>query len=177
MPQLEGIDPAEQVVADRIATALRRLRRRSLPDRLRKEIYTFGSTELTPRQFDALHALSSQPEWHMNEISQQLGVDPSTGSRTLASLIKLKLAQRIEDRVDGRYAVLKITKQGLRHLESTRSKTHSAMQDVIGRIPIERRMLLASLLEEYDETLAAYAEEHDMSDAAPKVRLSPSRER
>lgn len=99
----------------------------------------------------------------MKEISAELRIDPSTGSRTLASLVSLKLVERLESGNDGRYVIIRLTDKGRRHIESIKRKTIATSSAILVDFTEERLLLFADLLEEYADALARYAEKSSLS--------------
>ncbi len=142
-------DAAFAVLGDRVIDATRRFLRYILIQRIKSEIYTVGSQELTLAQVDALEAVTREGELRMNELAAHLGVDPSTVTRTTAPLVDLGLLERFTDPANRRYVVLRGTEQGRATARLLAERRRSTMRRVLAGMEPERRLLFAELLEEY----------------------------
>jgi DNA-binding MarR family transcriptional regulator len=158
-------DAAFAAVGDRVIHVIGRLRR--MWPQVQRSLYSVDGRELTLAQIDTVECLTRRPTWRMHEIAAQIGVDPSTASRTIAPLVDLGLAERFTDPADRRYVVVHATERGRSIGHRIVEERRALMHAVIGRLEPARRVLLAELLEEYlaaNEVVTAPAPTDDVQD-------------
>jgi DNA-binding MarR family transcriptional regulator len=150
-------DPASEeafaVIGDRFIDAYRAMRRSAKRERMQREVYLVGDRELTPVQVDALEALCLRDRWRMGDIAQELRIDPSTASRTLAPLVDLGLADRTTDPADRRQVHVEATARGRAAADRIAEGRRVLMREVLSCMAPARRVLLTELLEEYVRAL------------------------
>ena len=76
---------------------------------------------------------------NLNDLAELLGVDKSTMSRTINNLVESGLAARETDGGDRRYVAIRLTEDGFKFFENTESGMERYFQDVLERIPEEKR--------------------------------------
>jgi DNA-binding MarR family transcriptional regulator len=68
-------------------------------------------------------------------LAQSLNLDKSTVSRTIDSLVKMKMVKRVENADDRRYALVSLTKQGLEVFNQINTLNDSYFEHVFESIP------------------------------------------
>jgi DNA-binding MarR family transcriptional regulator len=145
----DASDRSFDVIGDRFITATQNLRRSHRRIDMQRELYRVGDRELTPAQVDALEVLCRRDQWRMREIADELGVDRSTATRTIAPLVDLGLATRRTDDDDRRNVLLAPTAAGRRNARRIADERRGLMRAVLSELEPERRVLLTELMEEY----------------------------
>jgi DNA-binding MarR family transcriptional regulator len=140
-------------VGDRFIEATRRWHRSARHMRAETALYRVGETDLTIGQVRALEVLCSCPEWRMREIAAELGVDPSTATRTMAPLVDLALAGRRTDPGDRRNIIVAATAEGRAVAARIVEDRRTMMRAVLADMAPERRVLFTELLEQYLDAL------------------------
>jgi DNA-binding MarR family transcriptional regulator len=140
---------AFEVIGDRFIVATQSLRRSHRRIDMQRELYWVGDRELTPAQVDALEVLCRRDEWRMREIADELGVDRSTATRTIAPLVDLALATRRTDEHDRRNVLLPPTRKGRSAAGRGAQGRRHLMREVLSKLEPERRVLLTELMEEF----------------------------
>ncbi len=72
-------------------------------------------------------------------LAQSLNLDKSTVSRTIDSLVKMKMVKRVENADDRRYALVSLTKQGLEVFNQLNTLNGSYFERVFESIPKNER--------------------------------------
>lgn len=101
------------VLADELRVALMRVSRR-----IRLEAV---GGKVTPSQFSVLAALKNGP-LTLRELAEREQVQPPAMTRTVASLVELRLVARVQDQQDRRQAVVSLTRAGRRVVDETRNQ-------------------------------------------------------
>jgi DNA-binding MarR family transcriptional regulator len=158
----DASDRAFATIGDRFIVATQMLRRSHRRVGIQRDLYWVGDRELTPVQVDALEVLCRRPMWRMREIADELGVDRSTATRSVAPLVDLGLATRRTDDGDRRNVLLATTEVGRATAARIADARREMMRSVLSRMTPERRVLLTELMEEY---VAALDSSNELPDA------------
>lgn len=75
----------------------------------------------------------------LNELSEALGLDKSTMSRTIENMVSSGLVEREIDTKDRRYVQIKLTDKGVLAYEEMENNMESFFENVIESIPEEKR--------------------------------------
>jgi DNA-binding MarR family transcriptional regulator len=75
----------------------------------------------------------------LNDLSQILGLDNSTMSRTVNNLVETNQVARIENPNDRRYITIKLTKQGTAHFQAIEKMMNEYFEDILQAIPEEKQ--------------------------------------
>ncbi len=107
---------------------------------------------VTVAQAAALEALSGHGPMRLKELGQRLGIAPSTLTRNLERLIEGGLVARQSDSRDARAARVRLTAAGRRAATGVAERERDFAQQVLDRIPADRR---TAVLESLAELLTA----------------------
>ena len=107
---------------------------------------------VTVAQAAALEALSGHGPMRLKELGQRLGIAPSTLTRNLERLIEGGLVARQSDSRDARAARVRLTAAGRRAATGVAERERDFAQQVLDRIPADRR---TAVLESLTELLTA----------------------
>ena len=94
---------------------------------------------VTVAQAAALEALSGHGPMRLKELGQRLGIAPSTLTRNLERLIEGGLVARQSDSRDARAARVRLTAAGRRAATGVAERERDFAQQVLDRIPADRR--------------------------------------
>ena len=147
----EQSEAAFAQLGDALIDATRRFNRSARRHRLQADLYTVGGRELSLAQVDVLEAVAVAGELRMHEVAAQLGIDPSTATRTTAPLVDLGLLERRTDPANRRFVVLRCTAKGKRAATKLVEGRRALMRRVLAGMAPERRLLLAELLDEFSD--------------------------
>lgn len=136
-------------MGDRFIDVLRAIRRSTRRNQIEQTLYTVGHVRLTPGQVDSLEAIVRLSGGRMRDIAEELGVDPSTASRTLSPLVDLGLIEREVDPDDRRQVLVVPTPIGIETCEHIDVERKRMMRKVLQAMEPRKRVLLTELLEEY----------------------------
>ena len=146
-----GALPEDQdALLDAVGAAFSRLRRRTVqvavePPVSRKDI----SRNLVLNIID-----ESESEVTVGGLADQLGVDPSVASRTVADCIAEGYVVRAPSQHDGRRSVLHITPEGYALRDRFRSQQRQAFEHITRDWPERERLQFARLLLKYADAAA-----------------------
>jgi DNA-binding MarR family transcriptional regulator len=107
---------------------------------------------VTVAQAAALEALSGHGPMRLKELGQRLGIAPSTLTRNLERLIEGGLVARQSDSRDARAARVRLTTAGRHAATGVAERERDFAQQVLDRIPADRR---TAVLESLTELLTA----------------------
>jgi len=107
---------------------------------------------VTVAQSAALEALSGHGPMRLKELGQRLGIAPSTLTRNLERLIEGGFVARQSDTRDARAARVRLTAAGRRAATGVAERERDFAQQVLDRIPADRR---TAVLESLTELLTA----------------------
>jgi DNA-binding MarR family transcriptional regulator len=94
--------------------------------------------DLTYSQCHTLTEIGSKPEVSLVDLASSLGLDTSTLSRTIQSLVVLGLVTRTTNQKDRRYVSISLSKQGRKAYETIGSLYYEFMTRVFGLIPARK---------------------------------------
>jgi DNA-binding MarR family transcriptional regulator len=108
---------------------------------------------VTPAQCHALMEIGAAGELSLKELSERLGLDNSTLSRTVESLVQDGLADRSPDTRDRRATIIRLNAKGLEARDRINTTWNKLCRDVFRELPrrkqdqlIESVAVLAELL-------------------------------
>ncbi|HEY7923685.1 MAG TPA: MarR family winged helix-turn-helix transcriptional regulator [Vicinamibacteria bacterium] len=107
---------------------------------------------VTVAQAAALEALCGHGPMRLKELGQRLGIAPSTLTRNLERLIEGGLVARQSDSRDARASRVRLTAAGRRAATGVAERERDFAQQVLDRIPADRR---TAVLESLTELLTA----------------------
>jgi DNA-binding MarR family transcriptional regulator len=143
------------LLGDRIIDATRRWSRSNYRQRLQHDLYSVNETELTLAQVDALEFIE-RADIRMHELAEEMAIDPSTATRTVAPLVNLGLVDRQPDPHDRRYVNLHCTASGREVAKRITVGRRKMLRSVLESMEPSRRLLLADLLEEWQALTDEY---------------------
>ena len=147
----EESQAAFEQLGDGLIDATRRFNRSARRHRLQADLYTVDGRELSLAQVDVLEVVAAAGELRMHEVAAQLGIDPSTATRTTAPLVDLGLLDRSTDPANRRFVVLRCTAKGRRTAKRLVEGRRALMRQVLAGMAPKRRLLLAELLDEFSD--------------------------
>ncbi len=124
-----------------------------------------GQSDLTPRQFAVLRAVTQTEEPSQTDLVEMTGIDRSTLADIVRRLVDRGLLQRKRTRRDARMYAVRLTPNGqslLRSAEPAAKKT-------------DDRLLSALSVQERDAFLKALDRIVEMTGAAPAAAKAPAR--
>jgi DNA-binding MarR family transcriptional regulator len=105
-----------------------------------------GESELTPRQFEVLRAVSSQAEPSQTALVERTGIDRSTLADIVRRLVARGLLVRKRTRHDARMYAVKLTPAGENALKNAQPAVQSTNESILQALPnAERKEFLNSL--------------------------------
>lgn len=120
-----------------------------------------GETDLTPRQYAVLVAVSLNEGLSQTDLVDQTGVDRSTLADIVRRLLKKGLLQRRRTKEDARAYAVKLTEDGWRVLRSAEPVVRRVDDRILSALPQKQRDQLLSDLATIVDTLTS-----TMADAA-----------
>lgn len=94
--------------------------------------------ELTYSQCHTLTEIGSKGEVSLVDLASSLGLDTSTLSRTIQSLVVMGLVTRTTNQKDRRYVNISLSKQGRKAYEAIGNLYYEFMTRVFDRIPVRK---------------------------------------
>jgi DNA-binding MarR family transcriptional regulator len=123
---------------------------------------------VTVPQWRVLVLIHSRGPMNLASVAAELGVNPSNASRTCDRLAKAGLLDRRESVVDRRNITLTLTAAGRRLVQKVTRQRHSAIREVMRKLPASARNDLADALATFAEAAGEPA-----ADAAVLLALWP----
>ncbi len=114
---------------------------------------------VTVAQAAALEALSGHGPMRLSDLGKRLGIAPSTLTRNLERLIDGGLVTRTADARDARAARVRLTAAGRGAARGVATQEEGFAQQVLDRIPSERRALVIESLGELLSAVRGATEE------------------
>ena len=93
---------------------------------------------VTAAQCHVLLELEDNELISTTKLSNELGLDKSTVSRTIDSLVKNGLIERKENNNDRRYNKIFLTKDGKKYLKSINTKCNQIYKDILNYVPKDK---------------------------------------
>jgi DNA-binding MarR family transcriptional regulator len=146
--------PELDAEAERIAELMEQTARalfkgkNSTPPKLKPEAMT-----LTVAQMRCLFVLSHAENCTMRDLSQHLGVRPSTTCELIDGLVRAGMVQREPDPHDRRAVRLKLAPKGRRLKDKHRAKRRDHMRSVVANLSDEQRRAMLGALETLSQVL------------------------
>lgn len=149
-------EAAFEALGDQVIDATRRFLRSRRRTRIQAAIYTVDGYELSRAQVEALETVFREGEVRMKQLAAQLGVDPSTVTRTTDPLVSHGLVDRFTDPENRRYVFLRCTPAGEKTIAHIIDERRRVMRQTLEPMEPSRRLLLADLLNEYTTLMESY---------------------
>lgn len=130
MPERAGTSPARDDLVDALLSASRAMvaiAARSLADH---------DADVTLPQFRALVVLASRGPQRVVDISAELGVNPSTGTRMCDRLVAKKLVRRYRSSADRREVRLTLTEAGRSLVREVTERRRTELTRVVDGMPV-----------------------------------------
>lgn len=105
---------------------------------IRADMRAIGSTTLSVPQFRTLAFLDHNPGTSLSELAEHLGVTRATASATIERLVQRNYVHRNDHPQERRRVVLKLTEDGLHHLEQARKQTRDRIADLFSDLTQEQ---------------------------------------
>lgn len=102
--------------------------------------------DVTLPQYRALVVLASRGPQRVVDISAELGVNPSTGTRMCDRLVRKQLARRYRSTIDRREVRLTLTPAGRRLVEEVTSHRRAELISLVEAVPTPSRAVLTDAL-------------------------------
>jgi DNA-binding MarR family transcriptional regulator len=115
-------------------------------------------SEVTLPQFRALMVLASRGPQRVVDISTELGVNPSTGTRMCDRLVAKKLIRRYRSTTDRRVVRLALTTAGERLVREVTERRRAELVTVVDTMPASRLRPVAAALRSLSESVGEPAE-------------------
>lgn len=119
------------------------------------ELFTLnmGSSDLTPRQFEVLRAISLMEEPSQTMLVEQTGIDRSTLADIVRRLVDRGLVTRKRTRHDARMYALKLSEKGELAIRSAQPAVEQTDERILGSLPQRDRDVFLKGLERVVEAL------------------------
>lgn len=105
---------------------------------IRADMRAIGSTTLSVPQFRTLAFLDRHPGTSLSDLAEHLGVTRATASATIERLVQRNYVARNDHPQERRRVVLKLTEDGLHHLEQARKQTRDRIADLLNHLTQEQ---------------------------------------
>jgi DNA-binding MarR family transcriptional regulator len=152
-------DSGDAEVEARMGRAWRALRRGPSALAIFEEV--FGSPgeqdSIEPGHLDVLDLLGARGDLRMTDLATELGVDPSTVTRTLQRMEAAGLARRVPDGADGRVVKAQMTAEGIRLHAVVAAKRLAILDILFEDFGTDDRAQLVGLLERFIASIDQYA--------------------
>ena len=110
-----------------------------------------------PGHLDVLDLLSARGDLRMTDLAAELGVDPSTVTRTLQRMEAAGLAKRVPDGGDGRVVKAQMTAEGIRLHAVVAARRTAILDTLFESFGTDDRAQLVGLLERFIDSIDVYA--------------------
>jgi DNA-binding MarR family transcriptional regulator len=107
----------------------------------------FSCCDITISQCHAIVEIGRKDEISLNELSDILGLDKSTMSRTINNLVEGNLVTRETHSGDRRYITITLTDQGQKMFKEIESSMSEYYSNILDKIPEEKRNQVLESLE------------------------------
>ena len=154
---MSGLDPHAAFVELEREIGLLLRRSRAISSRLAGQLHP----DLDGAAFGLLALLQDAGPLRASDLVARLGLDKSTVSRQVASLVGLGLVDRSADPDDGRAQVLTPSAEGAARLSQIRDARRERWETDLGHWPAEDVATLAELLHRLNRIGDAWAREAD----------------
>jgi DNA-binding MarR family transcriptional regulator len=133
--------------------------------------------DVTLQQYDTIRLVHDGGSLSTGDIASALSIDLSTASRNLAVLEKNGYVVRVRSETDARHVVNKLTRKGMRCIESLCCDERSAFDGVFARVPASRRAAVLDALAVLADALAESSDASAANCCTPAKAKPSSRER
>ncbi|GAB3918022.1 MarR family transcriptional regulator [Microlunatus endophyticus] len=106
---------------------------------------------VTIAQFRALVVLGNQPDLSLNQLADQLGVNPSTAMRMINRLLRSELVTRRDNPDDRREILLALTAAGREIVDTVTRRRRSEINRIVAAMPAPHRGELITVLHAFAE--------------------------
>ncbi|MGA8210249.1 MAG: MarR family winged helix-turn-helix transcriptional regulator [Nocardioidaceae bacterium] len=137
------MDTANQQIEQQLTVLLRRVQRIHLST-------SSGEVTLERSAYGILARLADEGPQRLGALAASFGLDPSTITRQVQSLVELGLAQRETDVSDRRAAILDLSPQGREALLQTREHRRARLREVLSDWPEHDLDEFARLLTQFN---------------------------
>jgi DNA-binding MarR family transcriptional regulator len=141
-----GAESADDELLDSVGAAFAQLRRRT---HLLKAVDPPVERKDLSRNLIINIVDEADGEMTVGGVAEQLGIDPSAASRTVADLISHGYLERMASQGDGRRTVLRLTPQGVALRDRFRGQHRQAFEHITRDWPERERLEFARLLLKY----------------------------
>jgi DNA-binding MarR family transcriptional regulator len=94
---------------------------------------------ITKTKYQTIAEIGKKPKISLIDLSNTLGVDKSTMSRTIDNLVEENFVQRSWDDEKRRYIIIQLTEKGTATSESCEESIDVYYSDLMESIPVEKR--------------------------------------
>ena len=108
---------------------------RKLWDQLNDQLNDESCNNVSHAQCHTILALGEQGRTTIGELAKSMGLDKSTLSRTIDSLVKKKLVDRVPNPSDRRYTLISLTKGGESTCKQINSTNDAYFERIFKAIP------------------------------------------
>lgn len=135
----------------------------------------------TPRQFEVLHVVASNPGLSQTDLVHATGIDRSTLADMIARMLKKGLLSRSRTKEDARANAVSITASGKRTLASAMKAVNKAENQTLAVLPKSQQAAFMKALSAYAEALDNLADgapapaKKKAARKAPAKRKAPAR--
>jgi DNA-binding MarR family transcriptional regulator len=112
-----------------------------------------GATDITPRQFAVLKALSASDEPSQSVLVEKTGIDRSTMADIIRRLVGKSLVQRRRTRRDARMYAVRLTEKGKTALEHAEPVVRMTDERILSAVPAAQREQFLRALTRIVETI------------------------
>lgn len=109
--------------------------------------------EVTLAQCHAIVEIGRNPQISLNELAAKLGLDKSTISRTLLTLVQNGIAVRETAPEDRRYATIQLTEKGYSIFKQIEQNMEERFRNIADAIPLEKREQVVESLQILNKVL------------------------
>lgn len=148
-----GAERTPEVEAERIAELFHNIGRvfgGVKPKRLKSGLYNYN---LTMAQGRCLWAITKHKNFTLRELSQHLGVSPSTVSELVDPLVRAELVQRETDEHDRRVVRLNLAPKGQQHFTQMKKHRNAHFRLFLDHLEKEQRQTMLSALETLNQII------------------------
>lgn len=109
------------------------------------------SESVTITQFRTLVVIGNQPDLSLNQLADQLGVNPSTAMRMINRLLRAGLVSRRDNPDDRRENLLALTAAGREIVDTVTRRRRAEINRVVAAMPTPHRVELIAALHAFAE--------------------------
>ncbi|WP_228389109.1 MarR family winged helix-turn-helix transcriptional regulator [Cumulibacter manganitolerans] len=117
-------------------------------------------SQVSVPQLRVLVLIATRGALNLSSLAEAIGVHPSNATRTVERLVSAGFVDRRDAPDDRRNVRLTLTKKGSRLVASVFEHRRAAIEEVVGRMPQDKRRALPAALESFAEAAGEPAEDH-----------------